>query len=499
MLRALLSLALLALAGQAASRPAEDELAEARVALRSADKWVRKSAVEKLAATGTAAAWELVIAALEDDRGEVADTAQLLLAGLGDEKLCARLLGREGLEARDPWVRQRAAELLARGTLPVDGERIAAALADRDADVRRTLLWTLERLAGSPRLRGDLAKRVVPAVARHAEGDADPLVQGRALFALAALAPAAAVEAVRAGLADRAPPVRCAAAALAPAVLGGAAALPLLRERAADPSLLVRTRVVDVLASLRTREAVQALVERLAAEKEVRLGWRIVERLQALTGHKYRRDPRSWQLFADRLPADWTPPPPAAEAPSLGEDRSRAFAGLPLLSGRVAFLIDLSGSIWMERADGKTKKEVLDAELRAALEKLPADTLFNVIPFTEKPLPWKEALAPATPANVRRAVDYFAECRAQGTGNVWDAFLLAIADPAVDTIVVLTDGVPTGGRRHRLELIVPLLEERNATRMVVVDSILAGAPRRIQAQWADLSARTGGRSVSFDL
>jgi HEAT repeat protein len=57
---------------------------EERVRLRSNDKWVRKSAVEALARFDTREAWELVVSALGDDRGEVADTAQFLLAEVTD-------------------------------------------------------------------------------------------------------------------------------------------------------------------------------------------------------------------------------------------------------------------------------------------------------------------------------------------------------------------------------------------------------------------------------
>ncbi len=323
-------------------------------------------------------------------------------------------------------------------------------------------------------------------------------MRARALFTLAAFDAGRAVAPVRAGAADRRVPVRCAAVALAPRVLGAAEAAPLLRRRSADESLVVRTRAVDALAELGTAEGVRILVDRLAREEETRLGWRIVATLQELTGRKYRGDPRPWKLFADGLAPDWRPAPEGRPS-ELGEDRSRAFAGLTILSQRVAFLIDLSGSIWKERADGKTRKEVIDGKLRLALESLPSDTLFNVIPFTGTPHPWKDALVPATKSNVRRAIRYFEGCRAQGSGNVYDAILLALEDPAVDTVVILTDGAPTGGRRHRLELMIPLLAERNATRMVAMDSILVDATRRLQLHWEDLSRRTGGRSLAIEL
>ncbi len=476
-----------------------EELSALKTRLRSGDKWTRQGAVKKLAKLGTSEAWELVIEALDDDRGEVADTAQLLLAGLPGEELLEGLLGREGLSSRDEWVRRRAAEVVARVELPVNGEELARALGDRDPGVRRMLLWSLERLAGTARMEGDLAKRVVPAVARAAARDRDPGVRARALFALVALDPAGAEEPVRAAMGDREAAVRCAACALAPVAAEPEVALSRLRARAGDESIAVRTQVVDSLASLATAESVLLLIERLQEEKEARLGWRIVDHLQRVTGMKYRRDPRPWLRWAERMPDGWSPPREPAPREELRPDRSASFAGLPILSGRVAFLIDLSGSIWKERADGRTRKEVLDGKLRAALEGLPEETLFNVIPFTSRPHPWQKRLVRASPHNVRKAIRSFEDCRAQGTGNVWDAIMLAFEDPAVDTVVVLTDGAPTGGRRHLLELIVPLLEERNATRKIAVDSVLVDAPRKLQEHWADLARRTGGRSLAIEL
>ena len=169
------------------------------------------------------------------------------------------------------------------------------------------------------------------------------------------------------------------------------------------------------------------------------------------------------------------------------------------MSKRLAFLIDLSGSIWIEREGRGTRKQVVDVELARALEGLPADAAFNLIPFTGEPLPWSDRLVPATRSNVRRAVRWFEECRESGTGNVWDALMLALADPELDTAVVLTDGAPTGGRRFHLDLLPALFAERNATRKVTVDVLLVGAARKLQERWDALARASGGRMLALDL
>jgi hypothetical protein len=250
------------------------------------------------------------------------------------------------------------------------------------------------------------------------------------------------------------------------------------------------------------------LIERLPRETEPFLLEAIVERLRAASGRKDRSDPRPWRAWLAGLPADWRAPSAFEEdAPgsldvrgAAAEDRTSAceFAGLSIRSDRIAFLIDMSGSIWKERSDGRTRKELVDRELGRVLLSLTESTRFNVIPYAEAPLPWRDALVDADGACVRKAAADFAKCHLNGTGNFWDAASLALEDPQVETLIVLTDGAPTGGRRHRLELIAALFLERNQFRRVRLDSILIGSTRKLERQWAELSAATQGRSIAVD-
>jgi hypothetical protein len=130
---------------------------------------------------------------------------------------------------------------------------------------------------------------------------------------------------------------------------------------------------------------------------------------------------------------------------------------------------------------------------------LPADARFTLIPYTGKPHPWKTELVPATRARVREAARWFEDCKEYGSGNFWDAAVLALEDPEVDTLIVIFDGAPTGGTRHRLELIGPLFLERNFARRVALDLVLVDAEKKCQRLWGELAARTGGRMVAVTL
>jgi len=481
-------------------RELQEAIGDLKLRLRDQDKWVRKRAVESLAKLGTPGAWSLVIGALADLNGEVSDTAQYLLARIDSADVLDELYGKNGLRSRDEWVSLRAAEVLGRVRIEVDGEALIGELSRRSPEMRRTLLWSVERLARAGNLGGDIAKRIQPAIDKEVRRGRDPRVRAGALFALAAIDSAAARPLTIDALNSREGAVRVGALALAVSVLGEGAEDAAMR-CVADPEVPVRLQAIQVLAALGTRSAAQTLVARLSSEDDERVSWSLLDRLREISGLKHRLDPRPWRRWAAGLDEDWKALDTSGKGNAKGddEDQTAAFAGLPVRSKRVCFLIDLSGSIWRERSDGRTRKEIVDEKLREVLESLPADAEFNLIPYTAKPIPWNDRLAPAKASNVKKATAFFEKINSGGTGNFWDAVLLALTDPRVDTIVTLTDGSPTGGRRYHLGLIVPLLEESNRTRHVVFDSILVDSSKKLQRYWSDLAAISDGRSIAIDL
>jgi len=488
-------------ATRAADQDGEQEgadLDDLKRTLRTDRPEKRRVAVKRLAERGEREAWQLVIEALEDRKAEVADEAQFQLAGLDDEKLLRALFGRGGLRAKDPWVRLRVAEAFGRMRREIDGTELLSHVSRGEPELSSTLLWSVERLARSGWLVGD-GRKVRRALSDAWSSRAPAGMRAAALAALAAIDPEAAAPLVRAGLTERDPLLRVAALEGID-TLGEEGALGACRALAGDEDPRVRFQVLDALsarAAVLGREAALVLCERLALEQRPRLRWRALEILQRVSGLKHRLDPRPWRLWASELAPDWRPAP-AGAVTELGS-RTVAFAGMPVLSDRVCFLVDFSGSLWYEREGRPPRKLAVDARLREVLPALPEEALFNVVPYTEQPHPWMEGLVASTPANVRRALAWFERCTERGTGNFFDAALLALADPHVDTIVVLTDGAPTGGRRWKLELMMPLLVEANRYRKVVFDSIVVDAQPGLRKHWTWLAQATGGRSIAIEL
>jgi len=464
-----------------------DELAQKFV---DKDARARRDAVIGLARLDTPQAWDKVLSGLRDPKPEVADEAQLQLAGLAGPTELALLYGKDALASKDEFVRLRAAEVLGRLSETPDATLVLKALADKDASVRRTLCWSIERLASAGQWSAS-----TPTLGELARKDKDGGVRGAALVASALLRGETA-ESLAALAGDGDAELR-AAVVLAARALDVDAGYARASAAVKDGALGVRLVAAESLAAGRDARGARALVELLESEKELRGRWHAVELLRQLSGLQHRIDPRPWKVWAAALADGPLPEPRKTER--ADEERSVSFAGLPIRSERVCFLIDLSGSIWQKRADGRTRKELVDEELRKALEALPESTRFNVIPYTATAVPWQKSLVPAERKNVAKALEWFVGRKDTGTGDLWGALQLALADPAVDTLVVLSDGAPSGGRRWNLGLMKQLFAEQNRFRRVELDAVLADASGWLAREWDEMCAATGGRTLQIQL
>lgn len=490
-------------AGAALARPTLDALSDAKAKLASSDGRQRRAAVGELARVANAEAWKLVLGALADPDAQVADEAQLQLAQVADPALRKLLLGKEGLAAKDALVRERVAESFGRLEARPASEVLAAGLGDREVSVRRTAAWSIERLAVAGKFReawdtalvemSALEAALAAALAREKDLEA---------FATLSLAQQALLGAPRRKDLDALVASKSAAARAAAALAVGsspvAEALVVLRKLASDPALNVRINCARSLAGLADADCARELVALLERETHLRAKWLYVEHLRALSGLAHRLDARPWKAWAEAL-GDGPLSAPSARQNDPEAPSTAAFAGLPILSERVVFLIDLSGSMWNKRADGRTRKEVVAGELERALRSLSADVRFNVIVYTSRPVAWKERIAPAAPKAVEDALEFFAKRTDTGKGDFWGAFELALADPEVDTVILLGDGAPSGGERWNLELMQSLFVERTRLRGVVLEAVLAGASKRLVEYWKQMCASSGGRVVEYRL
>lgn len=174
-----------------------------------------------------------------------------------------------------------------------------------------------------------------------------------------------------------------------------------------------------------------------------------------------------------------------------GGGKTISYHDIPVVSSRIAFLVDRSGS--MSAPIGTDKKYTrLDAakeQLVRVVEALPATTMFNVVVYETGVQPIWDELRKCSEENRKEALDRARQIALGGGTNIFDALERALADPKVDTVYLLTDGQPSAGRIVDPEQILDEMQRLNRTRQVVVHCIGLGIDSDLLKR---LSAMTGG-------
>lgn len=467
------------------------DLKELESKFRAKDERARAEAVDGLAKEGSKAAFELVLAGLKDPSSRVQDAAERGLAMAKDPAVIAALLGKKGIGDSDPWIQRHAFGALAASEAELDPDAFAAALSAKDPLARFAACHAVERIA----LRGGFGTKTASlskTLDKLAAKDADEEVRAAALVAAARLAkrlPADAADLV----ADAPAPVACAALWLQADALG-AGAVPLLKRGLSRKERQVRAAAIDHLRTAATRDAALALVEAVAAETNPADMWRAADALEALSGVSFGDKIDLWKQWAANLPADWTAQKSTTRAKPREGTGTAVIAGMPILSTRVAILVDLSGSVWEKRADGTTPKQDLDKELERMLDGFGPATRFQIVPFTEDPAALSKSLVAATPQAVAKAKADFAALKTSGKGDYWDAIERALEDPEVDTIIVYGDGAPSGGRRWDVARMEADYLARYRFRRVELSAVLSGTGKFLTERWSSWCAATGGET-----
>ncbi|MEM9380163.1 MAG: hypothetical protein AAGB93_09480 [Planctomycetota bacterium] len=520
-MRLLLTLLLIPLA-LAPAAEAQRDLGALEEALRDQDAKTRRGAVGDLAELGTAEAWQVVLErGLQDRSPRVADEAQLRLgAATITEEWLELVDGKLALRSKDELVRRRVVESLGRieGAVPL--RFFTRALKDKDAEVRASAAYAVgQRLrigAGAVALEplggkrdrgleqfGDALHRVATKdkdARARANAVANVLLAARVIGVRAAEAPEVVDRAGEVG------PELSRVASMAAEVRGEREAIGVLDlGRSLRHELTMHSvTAARLLEEIGTKEAMLELAKRLQPSDDhplrPALQQRIVRTLRAASGLSHGASAERWLRWAQGLDDDWSRSDGAAESDAAGAEEgggSTTFFGLRIVSDRVAFLVDMSGSMWSER-DGRRRKDSVEVELETALRGLPETARFNVVPYASQPAPWKGELVPASKKNVERAIQAFRGSGLRGKGNLWDALVPVLRDPEIDTVVLLTDGAPTGGTRWNVDLMRTLLLDENRFRGVTIHVLLFDASKGLQKRWRRIAEDHDGALRAID-
>lgn len=499
----------------------------------------RERALRDLAKIGGKAAAEAVVPVFRDPFEHLADHAVsawiAMLEGERADETRAWLAGK-ALKHRDAAVRRGAASALALD--PGDGapDEVGVRLhKEKDPEVLTALLrtWARHRRTqdGAPwKLLAHKDGRVVLAVAEAivATGTTQTVPPGAREDLLEARDPLARAGAVL---------YLAAADMLTPAdvdmVLGDAAVEPrialaeTLREPPADTLALerlgwlldddawrVRAAAIRTAEALWQREVIPLLIDRLERERG-RLKLDVVELLQAMTGKSLAWDADLWRSWWGAQGADFELPDrpgdgrggrraPAADPD--GESQTAAFFQLPVVSQRIAFVLDCSGSMRNpalgEKVGGISKMEVARRELEQTLKALSPDVVFDVFlyryPSDYPPKPVMSRafgkLQRCTPKNASSALRWLGKQEGKGWGAFYDALKLVLAED-VDTIYFLSDGRPSRGRYDRDFRLIREIQPDNRFRQAAIHTVLVGSSGADRKFMERLAGVTGGRFV----
>lgn len=435
----------------------------------------RQAAIEPLKQAGGAEAF----LALFDAAGRETDeaTKRLLLAAMATfhDPAVLKWIQAQGLAHPDPAIRRVAVALLGREGGKGAVKTLLAALRDPDAGVCRAAIDGLVE-AGAREAAEDLLKLA---------SAPDPDLAAAALEALGTLGAgnAHAVEKLVNFLKSPSPDLLL-AAANALGRLRAVEALEPLLPLLDHATWQVRAAAIEALYRLRRKEAIPAFIARLPKE-DGRLRNDLATALRRLTGMKLGYDARAWQAWWEDNKDKFELP--AAEPKGLVEaEDGTTYYGIPVVSKRLAFLLDISGSMNAANDAGatkvqgaKSKNTRLDTarkELSDTLERLARDVRFNVICFDDRQEPWEKELKEALPAAKEAARKFLDRQRPRGGTNIYDPLETALADPAVDTVFLLSDGAPSAGKFVQPTDILREIRKLNRKRKVVLHTICIGGP-----------------------
>jgi HEAT repeat protein len=293
---------------------------------------------------------------------------------------------------------------------------------------------------------------------------------------------------------DKDPSVRM-GAAVALAEVRTPEALQQLYLLLADPDHLVRREALQQVGNLRRKETLPALIMRLNGETG-RLKADLLTTLRLITGLDHGTAFERWNRWWKQEGATFELPSfeeaqrleRKREQDASGGRTSATFYGLKVVSDRICFILDVSGSM-LTKSGQSDRMEVAREQLLAVLQQFPDGDLFNIIFFASDAFPWEDELVPMSDKARKEALKYVERQNAGGTTAIYNALELAFQDRRIDTIFLLTDGQPAGGKVDDPDTIRADVKRWNANRHIRIHGIAIGQASPLLR---NLSSDTGG-------
>ncbi|MFN0058930.1 MAG: hypothetical protein ACKVX7_10780 [Planctomycetota bacterium] len=237
------------------------------------------------------------------------------------------------------------------------------------------------------------------------------------------------------------------------------------------PAELVQRNAIDAAVARRSKRSIDVLLDVLEKEGiDVGLiGYDAHVALVNLTGVDFDNI-EDWRNYWSANRESFDPAKVGADAGKTAIPRKQidtpTFFGLEIISRRVTFVVDISGSMTMydeggEEGGGKSDRRVRERmartrrELANAISKLDGRAFFNVIAFNNAVHPFMKSLVSASEANKGKALNFVRKLAADNATHTDEALRRAFDDTSVDTIILLSDGAPMKSQNEGPEQLIP--------------------------------------------
>ncbi|MFH0943846.1 MAG: HEAT repeat domain-containing protein [Planctomycetota bacterium] len=269
--------------------------------------------------------------------------------------------------------------------------------------------------------------------------------------------------------------------------------LRVARKALLDDSWPVRLAACDLLLNNPDESSLPALIRGIRDESPEREGSRrrvrsaLRRTLAALTGEDFPSfRPEDWEAWWERVQAGFRLPEQGLAA--IAPEQGARFCGLPVESDVVLFLLDISGSMNQPVTgdpDGPTRIFIALRETRRCVEALEDGTRFNIVLFNDKIYPFMNEPVEKSAVSVESASRFMRTVRPDGGTDLFGALDhvlgLGRVNPDetpvfgdLDTLVLLTDGMPSRGTVLIPEEILHQVSHANRPYRIAIHTVNAG-------------------------
>lgn len=262
-----------------------------------------------------------------------------------------------------------------------------------------------------------------------------------------------------------------------------------------DRSWPVRAAAYNYCKRVRSLASVAPLIQRVDAE-DGRLKEDVLDTLQSLTARRYpdtERWHKWWSQVSDSfelVPADALAKKKPAEGKA--EHKTVTYYDIPLVSHRVSFVVDTSGSMDAKIGTDRKRSRLDEAkrQLRRVVSEIPRTTQFNVVFFSSRARQVFKVITNATEASRKSALETVEGLKAGGGTNIFEALERAFDDQDIDTVYLLSDGYPSAGKIQDASALADEVARWNRTRQVRIHCIAIGSNSAFLRRLAEESGGT---------